>query len=197
MNQHHKRSPLLRIVLITGASGVGKSTLTEGLLGSLPGARFLTSVTTRRPRTEDLSDEYEYVAKDEFESAIVREEFFAYTKFSRNYYGMRVATIEAALESKSLSIRPITPGNIPLWWERLGNRGLLLHIAPPPELEIKRRLTARGSSSQEITRRLREAIEWEKQISGFIRDGIPIRIITGRNRAAKLDNALRIIRQVP
>ncbi len=191
MNKTHRRN--LRIVLITGASGVGKSTLTEGLLRSMPRSMFMTSTTTRRPRDEDFSGEYEYISKGEFEAAVARGEFFVYTKFSRNYYGMREASIKASLERKSLSIRPITPGNIPRWWERLGNRGAFLHIAPPPEPEIRRRLTVRGSSAREITRRIREARNWEKQIAGFIRDGLPIRIVTGRNRAAKLDNALRII----
>lgn len=157
----------------------------------------MTSVTTRKPRDEDFSGEYEYVSKGEFEAAVERGEFFVYTKFSQNYYGMREATIATALRRKSLSVRPITPGNIPLWWERLGKRGMFLHIAPPPELEIQRRLAVRGSSAREIGRRIREARDWEKKIAAFIRDGIPIKIVTGRNRAAKLDNALRIIGAAP
>ena len=156
----------------------------------------MTSTTTRKPRDEDLPGEYQYIASGDFEAAVARGEFFVYTRFSRNYYGMREATIVAALRRKSLSIRPITPGNIQLWWERLGNQGVFLHIAPPPELEIRRRLTIRGSSAREITRRIREARDWEKKIAAFIRDGIPIKIVTGRNRAAKLDSALRIIRIV-
>lgn len=195
MNTSHKRA--LRIILITGASGVGKSVLTKGMLRSLTGAKFLTLVTTRSAREGDPLGEYEYVTKREFEAALTREEFFVHTRFSRNYYGMRKATIKAALKRKSFSIRPTTPGNIPLWWGHLGKQGAFLHIAPPPELEIRRRLITRGSSVREIARRIREARNWEKQIAGFIRDGIPIRIITGRNRAAKLDNALRIIRIVP
>lgn len=195
MNTNRKR--LLRIILITGASGVGKSTLTESLLRSLPGSEFMTSVTTRKPRDDDFSGEYEYIAKSAFEAAIAHGEFFVYTKFSRNYYGIREATILAALKHKSLSIRPITPGNIPLWWERLGSRGVFLHITPPPELEIRRRLADRGSSAREIAQRIREAQNWEKQIVGFIRDSIPIKIVTGRDRVEKLDNALRIIKGVP
>jgi guanylate kinase len=167
------------------------------LLRTLSGAKFLTSVTTRKPRDEDFPGEYEHISKSEFEAAVARGEFFVYTKFSRNYYGMREATIQAALKRKSLSVRPITPGNIPRWWERLGNRGAFLHIAPPPETEIRRRLTERGSSAREIARRIREARNWERQIAGFIRVGMPIRIVTGRNRSAKLDNALRIIEAAP
>ena len=184
----------LRIVLITGASGVGKSALTEGLLRLLSGSRFMTATTTRKPREGDFPGEYEYIRKSKFEEMLSRGEFFVYTKFSRNYYGMREATVEDALQGDTLSVRPLTPDNIPLWWERVGSRGLFLHITPPPEAEIRRRLIRRGSLERETSRRIREARDWEKHVARFIHDGVPIRIVTGNNREAKLDNALRIIR---
>lgn len=185
-----------RTIVITGVSGSGKSTLTDGLLRSLPRARFMTSTTTRRPRTKDLTDEYEHVSKREFEAGIIGGEFFTYTYFSQNYYGMRHATLNRALGGKEISIRPLTPDRIPVWYERIGKKGVFLHIAAPPELEIRARLADRGSSAREITRRIHEARQWEKQIAGLIRDGIPIRIVTGDTPDAMLINAINIVKTV-
>jgi len=185
-----------RIIVITGASATGKSTLTIGLLNKLRNARVLTSVTTRQPRDDDLENEYEYVSQTDFEYALAQDEFFSYAKVFENYYGMRKSILLDALNdySKDVFIRPLTPDKITLWRAYDKKNIAFLHLVPPPPFEIRARLAIRGTPANEITARLQKAKEWENQIVHLVADGVPIRFVTGGTPAIMLVNALQILR---
>jgi len=182
-----------RIVVITGGSATGKSTLTIGLLKELRNARVLTSVTTRQPREDDLEGEYEYVSQADFEHALAQNEFFSYTKVSDDYYGMRKSKLIAALGSEDVFIRPLTPDKITLWRAHGKEKIVFLHLVPPPPFEIQARFAARGTPANEIAARLQKAKDWEDQIVRLVADGAPIRFVTGNTPAAMLANALQVL----
>lgn len=182
-----------RIVVITGASAGGKSTLTNGLLGALRNARLLASVTTRQPRETDLEGEYEYVSKEEFDRVLAQDEFFSHVKVFDDYYGVKKSSLASALSNNDVFIRPLTPDKVALWYEHGKEKIVFLHLVPPPPFEVRARMEARGTPALEIIARLQKAQEWEAQIIRLIADGVPIRFVTGDTPANMLENALRIL----
>lgn len=96
-----KRAPAL---ILAGASGVGKNTVAEALLG-MENSPFLytRSLTTRAPR-DTFTSEYLYVSESEFLSRVKAGKMLEYTCYGENYYGTPMSEIE----------RAETEGKIPL-----------------------------------------------------------------------------------
>ncbi len=75
-------------VIVSGPSGVGKSTLCGRVRQALPDLGFSISCTTRSPRgTEQHGVEYFFLSHDEFEQRIANNEFVEHAKVFTNYYG--------------------------------------------------------------------------------------------------------------
>ncbi|KAL2758960.1 hypothetical protein ACRALDRAFT_1062050 [Sodiomyces alcalophilus JCM 7366] len=84
-----------RPIVISGPSGVGKSTLCKKLLAAHPGTFAITvSHTTRAPRAGEAEGiTYYYVSRDTFESLIKKDTFIEYTEFNGNLYGTSKQTV--------------------------------------------------------------------------------------------------------
>lgn len=75
------------ILVITGPSGVGKSTLID-YLEKKPLFKPSVSYTTRPKRPNETDGvHYHFVTKEEFEEKIAKEEFLEYKEYCGNYYG--------------------------------------------------------------------------------------------------------------
>ena len=65
-----------KLFIISGASGVGKSTVLSRVMAERDDLRFSVSATTRTPRPGEVEGEsYYFVSKEEFEGMIARNEF--------------------------------------------------------------------------------------------------------------------------
>ncbi|KAI0393603.1 guanylate kinase [Xylariaceae sp. FL0594] len=86
---------LPRPVVISGPSGVGKSTLCQRLLAAHPGSLATTvSHTTRQPRPGEVEGEsYYFVSRDEFQSLLARDAFIEHAEFNDNLYGTSRQTV--------------------------------------------------------------------------------------------------------
>lgn len=74
------------IIIISGPSGVGKSTIINGLLEKT-NWKIHKSITTRPVRNNDDHLEYEFISHSDFEKKIINNEFIEYAKVYENYYG--------------------------------------------------------------------------------------------------------------
>ena len=87
------RAPLL---ILAGASGVGKNTVAEALLGAENSPfSYSRSLTTREPRAT-FADEYLYVTEADFLSHIKAGKMLEYTRYGENYYGTPMSEVERA-----------------------------------------------------------------------------------------------------
>ena len=76
------------LIVVSGPSGVGKSTVCKIVRGNLPDLEFSVSCTTRRPRPGEIHGrEYYFISHEEFESRIADEAFVEYAGVFDNYYG--------------------------------------------------------------------------------------------------------------
>ncbi len=77
-----------KIIVISGPSGVGKTTLYKKLLSEFPALSFSTSVTTREPRPgESEGYDYFFISKEEFKRKIENNELVEWAIVYKNLYG--------------------------------------------------------------------------------------------------------------
>ena len=86
--------------IISGPSGVGKSTVLRALLEKRPDVYFSVSATTRDPRPGEVDGiHYHFLDVDTFRDKIAREEFLEYAEYVGNFYGTPKKFVDEAMES--------------------------------------------------------------------------------------------------
>ena len=86
------------IVVLVGASGVGKTSIAAEILSKNAGFRLIRSATTRAPRGDGHDGEYIYFTKEEFRALIEKGELLEYMNYGGNFYGTPVSEIKLAFE---------------------------------------------------------------------------------------------------
>lgn len=137
-----------KLFVLSGPGGVGKSTITKALSAHKD---FWVSVsaTTRSPRNGEIDGvDYFYISADEFQRRIENSEFLEWAEFAGARYGTPATAVNEKLTSGL---------NVVLEIEIDGARQVrrstpsaqLIFIAPPSWEELKSRLEARGTDSDE------------------------------------------------
>ena len=153
-----------KLFVISGASGVGKSTVLQKVMAQRNDLRFSVSATTRKPRPgEQEAVSYYFVSKARFEEMIAGEEFVEYDAHMDNYYGTPKAQLEEKLAQGSviLVIEPNGAFNV----RKKRPDAVLIFIAPPSLEELERRLRSRGDTSEEQIRLRLDRVQWEMEQS--------------------------------
>lgn len=148
------------LVVISGFSGVGKGTLVKRLMTEYENYALSISMTTRNPREgEEHGREYFFVTKEEFEHKIREDGLIEFASYCDNYYGTPKDYVVSRLEEGKNVILEIEIQGAMKIKERFPEAVLLFVMAPTVE-ELKRRLTGRGTETEEaIVKRLTRAFE--------------------------------------
>ncbi|MDO4264743.1 MAG: guanylate kinase [Deinococcus sp.] len=146
------------LLVITGASGVGKGTLRAGWLKDQD-VFYSTSWTTRPPREGERDGvDYVFVDRDTFTDHIGRGEFLEHAEFVGNHYGTPLAPIREALARGQDVVLEIEVEGARQVRRRLGNEAVMIFILPPSLEELRRRLEGRATETPErIEKRLARA----------------------------------------
>jgi len=146
------------VFIISAPSGSGKSTLVERLLAAMPSLMFSVSYTTRPPRGQEKDGEnYHFVAVEEFEAMIARDEFLEWAQVFGNYYGTHRGILEAARAGGCDLVLDIDVQGARQLRDRIPE-AVTIFILPPSRKVLEDRLRSRGEDREEvIERRLREA----------------------------------------
>lgn len=153
-----------KLFVISGASGVGKSTVLKRVLEERPDVRFSVSATTRPPREGEVEGvSYYFVTQEKFRKMIAENAFVEYDDHMKNFYGTPRDQLEEKLEKGHviLDIEPNGAFNV----RRQRPDAVLIFIAPPSFGELERRLRSRGDTDEaQIAVRLARA-QWEMEQS--------------------------------
>ena len=151
-----------KMIVISGASGVGKGTVLNLMMQARQDLTFSVSATTRPPRPNEVDGvHYYFVTRETFEDMIAKGEFLEYDEHAKNYYGTPRAQAEEKLREGCvlLDIEPNGAKQV----KEAAPEALLVFIMPPSMEELERRLRGRGDTPEDqIAMRLERAV-WEME----------------------------------
>ena len=142
-----------RLTVLSGPSGVGKSTVVAELSRTCPQIWISVSVTTRPPRPgEEDGREYHFVDDDEFDRLVASEALLEWARFAGNRYGTPREPLNAKLEAGVACLLEIDLAGA-RQVKRAEPDTRLVFLAPPSWDELVRRLSGRGTEPAEVLER--------------------------------------------
>lgn len=156
------------LLVLSGSSGVGKSTIIAQVLKQRPELYFSVSCTTRAPRPGEVDGvNYYFISREEFQKRIERGEFLEYAEYVGNYYGTSMTVIREKLEKGVDVLLDIEVQGAAKVRERMPDAASVF-IVPPSFEELAQRLRGRGTDSEEkIQKRLETARREAKEIKNY------------------------------
>lgn len=154
--------PKGKLFIISGASGVGKSTVLKMVMEQRPDLQFSVSATTRKARPgEQDGVHYYFVTNDEFEKMIAEDAFLEYDAHNKNWYGTPAQQVEDKLQRGHviLDIEPVGAFNV----QDKRPDATLIFIEPPSWGELERRLRGRGDTPEDQIAMRLERAKWENE----------------------------------
>lgn len=138
-----------KIFIISGPSGVGKSTVLHKLLSGREDLFFSISATTRPPRDGEKDGvDYRFIDVGKFEELIEADAFLEYADYVGCFYGTPKKYVDNALnEGKDVILDIEVQGALQVCNKR--PESIRIFIAPPSWSELERRLVSRGTDSEE------------------------------------------------
>lgn len=132
---------------MSGPSGVGKSTVVDGLAQRLPFS-FSVSMTTRSPRPGEVEGvDYRFVDDEEFERAVAAGELVEWAEYGGHMYGTPAHQLEQERAAGNDVLLDIEIVGSRIVRERFPD-AVMIFIAPPDMRELARRLRSRGDTSE-------------------------------------------------
>ena len=137
-----------KLFIISGPSGAGKGTICKRLVDETK-VEVSVSMTTRQPRAGEIDGKsYYFTTKENFLKEVEAEGFLEWAEVYGNYYGTPKSKLDEKLSAGidvvleidiqgALNVKEVYP------------EGIFIFILPPSMTELRKRITGRGSETEE------------------------------------------------
>lgn len=179
------------VVIVSGPSGVGKSTICKEVVRRTKTVHLSVSVTTRAKGDGEVEDaDYRFVTREEFQRYIEKGELLEYAEVFGSFYGTPKDQVDEALESGETIILEIDVQGA-RQVKQIYKEAEMIFILPPSQRELAERMSQRDRETAEMAEeRLGEAddeiaVAWQYYEHMVINDDLEeainevIRIIDG------------------
>lgn len=138
-----------KIIVITGPSAAGKTTLINKYISNHPEVLFAVSHTTREKRSGEIEGkDYYFIDKEKFEEMINEGKFLEWANVHEHYYGTSFEEIDKAKDKKSVLILDIDIQGA-LFLKKSGIKAKYIFIDPLSIEDLKNRLEGRKTEDEE------------------------------------------------
>ena len=146
-----------KMVIVSGPSGVGKSTICKEIVKRLDYVYLSVSVTTRpKSETEVDGEDYWFISEEEFKERIDKGLLLEYAEVFGNMYGTPKDKVDEALQAGKVVILEIdvqgaTKARV------VYPDAVMIFILAPSEKDLAARLNHRGREADEVAE---ERLNW-------------------------------------
>lgn len=147
------------LFVVSGPSGAGKGTICKRLLQKMD-INLSVSMTTRKPRLREIEGEnYFFITEEKFLETIKNDGFLEYAQVYGNYYGTpKEIVIQELNNGRDMILEIDIQGALKV--RASYPQGIFIFILPPSMAELRKRITGRGSETEDdINLRLGETLK--------------------------------------
>jgi guanylate kinase len=132
-----------KLIIISGPSGVGKSTICKQVVEKL--SAFLSVSATTRAQSESEQDglDYVFLTRTDFEAKIRENAFLEYAEVFGNYYGTPKQPVDEALAAGRIVILEIDVQGA-LQIKKIRPEAQTIFVLPPHKKDLQKRIDGRG-----------------------------------------------------
>lgn len=182
-----------KLVVVSGPSGAGKTSICNELLRRIPNSRWSVSVTTRPQRGDEVNGKaYHFISRAEFDRMLERDELLEHAEYLGKLYGTPLAPVRAAVAAGEIIIMEIDVQGGAQVARRVPD-SIRVFVLPPTMETLKARLGGRQTESEALQqKRLAEA---DGEIAFAKNSGYYQYFITNDILQGSVDRVMEIIQQ--
>ena len=156
------------LVVVSGPSGVGKSTIVAELARRRPQVVPIVTATTRPRRPDEVDGvHYHFMGEAEFQELVDNDGLLEHANNHGHWYGSPVDQVRGILAAGRDAILTISPEGARSVRQQVPD-ALLIFVMPPSMDDLTERLRRRGSESEaSLERRRRDAERWIAQADDY------------------------------
>jgi len=142
------------MLVLSSPSGAGKTTLSRRLLQSDPLITLSVSVTTRKPRLNEIDgQDYHFIDEAEFERRAKNGDFLEHANVFGNRYGTPKSAVMAELENGKDVLFDIDWQGTQQLRQQARDDVVSVFVLPPSHDELERRLRARAQDAEDVVQK--------------------------------------------